>query len=450
MPRERLQMMRLIAAIGFAVLALAIGVLFLLAPWEDSHRPSLRFSAGTAGGTYSAFAQAMSDVFGEIDGPSIEVLPSAGANENAARLARGEADFGLIQSDTSLGPDTAVVARLFPEAFHLVVREGSGIESVNDLRGKRVGTMAEGSGSEVLFRLLLSHYEIEPDSLTLKPGALMDHAAAIASGEIDAFFMVVALGNATVEHIIDTTPTQLIPIDQADALAMFDPAFRASIVPVGTYSGERPVPATPIQVITVDSLLAVRSSVPDSVVHAITRSLFEQRQALVRRLPQAAFISQPTEQERLTFGVHPGADLYFLQDSPHFVVEYAEPIALGVTAFALLVSGLWQARIWLAGARKNRADHYNLEIIDVLERVERATTESDFAAIRRDLHAIFQKVIVDLDHDRIEEKSLLSFSFAWQAAASSLNHRQLMLHTQTPRPFPGDEPQDAPKDAPIA
>lgn len=425
--------LRLAGVALIAVAALA-GALAVFAPWQGGEAPTLRFSSGTEGGTYGAFAAAMSEVFGDADGPAIEVVRSAGANENAARLARGEADLALIQSDTALGSEAAVVARMFPEAFHLVVREGAGIASVSDLRGKRVGTMPEGSGSEVLFRLLLAHYEIPTGSLTLVPGDLAGHAGAIEAGALDAFFMVVALGNETVEAIIDTTPTQLISIDQADAIAMFDPAFRASVVPVGTYSGERPVPSEPIQVVTVDSLLAARRSLPDTVVRDLTRALFEQRQALVRRLPQAAFVSAPTDQERLTFGVHPGADLYYQQDNPPFVVEYAEPIALGVTALALLISGLWQARIFLAGARKNRADHYNLEIVEILNRVEAASTASEFATIRRDLHAIFEKVIVDLDNDRIEEKSLLSFSFAWQVAASSLNHRQLITRDGAERP----------------
>lgn len=114
------------------------------------------------------------------------------------------------------------------------------------------------------------------------------------------------------------------------------------------------------------------------------------------------------------------------------MVEYAEPIALGVTAFALIVSGLWQARIWLAGARKNRADHYNLELVQLLNRIEQADSDKDFAAIRRDLHRIFEAVIVDLDNDRIEEASMVSFSFAWQVASQSLNHRQLISRADGP------------------
>lgn len=386
----------------------------------------LRFTAGTAGGTYAAFADTLAGNW-TLDGRArVDILKSAGAIANAGRLSRGEADIGLIQSDTAVTPDTLVAARLFPEVFHLVARNGSGIASVNDLRGRTVGLLPEGAGSNALFERLLRHHEIAPGELTLVHAHLPALEKALVSEQIDAFFMVVALGNDTIARIIKSTPTRLVPIEQAEAMAMFDPALSAAVVPVGTYSGQKPVPAEPTAVVTVQSLMAVRRDLPDATVEALTRALFERRQAMVRTLPQAAFIAAPSDQDRLAFGVHPGAEAYYAQDDPFFIVEYAEPLALGVTALALLLSGAWQARVWLAGARKNRADRYNLEIIDIISRIEGATRDDELERIRADLFEIFRKVLVDLDNDRIEERSLLSFSFAWQVAASTLNHRQLV------------------------
>jgi len=431
---------RLLPWLGvFAVFAVAGAWLAGIAGGEPR---ALRLSAGTDGGTYRAFADAMDAALSDDDLVPILVSPSAGANENAARLASGEADLGLIQSDTAVTADTLVLARLFPEAFHLVARVDAGIGSVADLHGKRVGLMPQGAGSNALFARLLRHYQVPFEALTLTYASLADQADAIALGEIDAFFMVVALGNDTIAGIIRATPTMLVPIDQAEAIAMFDPALSASVVPTGTYAGDRPVPDRPISVVTVQSLLAVRHDLPNATAEALTRALFENRQRMVRQIPQAAFIAAPAEQDRLAFGVHPGADLYYSQDDPLFIVEYAEPLALAVTALALLVSGLWQARIWLAGARKNRADHYNLAIVDIIGRAEAATGPAEFAAIRRELFDIFEKVIVDLDNDRIEEKSLLSFSFAWQVAASTLNHRQLVLASGEPEAAGSAAPLD--------
>ncbi|MBJ3774965.1 TAXI family TRAP transporter solute-binding subunit [Acuticoccus mangrovi] len=421
--RIRPPLLPILAAAVVAVAAAALVLWQILAPAHHT----LRISAGTPGGTYAAFADALAATVavGPLD--RIDIMSSAGANQNADRLAKDEADVGLIQSDTPVAPNTLIAARLFPEAFHLVARIASGIERVSDLRGRRIGLLPQGAGSNALFERLLAHYEIPMSEVTVIHGDLKTQAEALRTGDIDAFFMVVALGNGTIGKIIQSTPTQLVAIEQAEAMALFDPALSASTVPVGAYSGDRPVPDRPIQVVTVHSLLAVRRGLSDATVEALTRSLFENRQEMVRLLPQAAFISAPTDQDRLAFGIHPGANLYYREDDPLFIVEYAEPMALGVTALALLLSGLWQARVWLANARKNRADHYNLEIVEILRRVEAAARYEEFEAIRHDLFDIFRKVIVDLDNDRIEERSLGSFSFAWQVAASTLNHRQLVV-----------------------
>jgi hypothetical protein len=145
---------------------------------------------------------------------------------------------------------------------------------------------------------------------------------------------------------------------------------------------------------------------------------------------QAAFISEPTAQQRLTIGVHPGAEDYYQRNRPPLVVEYAEPIGLAVSVLVLLASGLWQARTWLSNARKNRADRYNLQIAALVDQAEQAGSLDELEEVRRSLFAIFHEVIADLDNDRIDEDSLQSFSFVWDVAQSALSQRQLMLAGQ--------------------
>ncbi|MDQ0317046.1 TAXI family TRAP transporter solute-binding subunit [Amorphus orientalis] len=429
MPRLRV----FIAATLLIAAVVAAGGSYWL--WSRDVISDLTLGTGTEGGTYSAFGRVVEEAFaGEDAGLSIVPVASAGARENAARVQAGEIDLGLIQSDTSGGNNVSLVARLFPEIFHLIVRDGSGIESVGDLEGRRVAVMPEGSGSNVLFADLLEHYLVAPDAVDQVPGSLLEGTERLADGDVDALFVVIALGNKTIEQLIRSSPVRLVGVDQAEALALFDPALRATVVPVGTYSGEGPVPAEAINVVAVDSLLVAGRSVPAETIETFTRTLFESRQEMVRSLDQVAFISPPTETDRLAFGVHPGAEAYYSKDDPLFVVEYAEPMAFALSFLALLLSLLWQARIWLANARKNRADHHNLEIAALVDRIEAATTSDELEELRRELFAIFQKVIVDLDTDRIEEKSLTSFSFAWQVASSTLNHRQLLLSDRRPDP----------------
>lgn len=117
MGRVSLRVVTLVAATVVAA-GLSLG---LWSVWFPEREP-LRFSGGTEGGTYAAFAEAFHEALEKNSTVELTVLASAGANANAERLARGEVDAALIQSDTAVGPGTQIVARAFPEAFHLVVR----------------------------------------------------------------------------------------------------------------------------------------------------------------------------------------------------------------------------------------------------------------------------------------------------------------------------------------
>lgn len=396
--------------------------------FSGESKQELRISAGSPGGTYHAFAEALAEVVNaRSDAVSIKVLESAGSGQNSTRISTGVAELGLIQSDTVLDKNASIAAKLYPEIFHLIAHRNSGIESISDLAGKRIALQKRGSGSNVLFSRLLSHYELSESDIKPIYGSFIDGEKALSEGWVDAMFIVIAIGNKSIERLIKTLDLKLIPINQADALALFNPALRADHIPVGAYDGKAPVPKTTIKIVAVDSLLAVSNEVPDTAVREIVRTLFDSRQLLVGKIPQAAFIGQPTEQHKLSFAMHAGAERYYTRDAPPFIVEYAEPLALGMSAFVLLFSGLWQLRSWLSGARKNRADHHNLALVEFTRRIERAQTQSDLNTIRAEMFDIFEKVIVDLDNDEIEENSLQSFSFAWEVAISALNSRQMRL-----------------------
>jgi len=412
---------------------LMIGLVYALMGGEGRER--LIITTGTADGTYDALGHVMADTLARSD-PAIRagIQRSGGAAENAQRVATNESTLGLVQSNTQLDRDVKLIARLYPEVYHLLVRGGSGIADVSDLAGKRVALMPEGSGSNSAFYQLLDHYQVSRDAVDPVPGTLSDGLAALTASEVDALFVIIALGNEAIADAIRTADIDLLGLDQAQAMALFDPAVSRMEVPKGAYSGNRPVPRQTIDVLSVDALLVANAGLPDELAKQIVTTLFERRQQMVEGNHQAAFISAPTDQQSLTIGVHPGALSYYERDKPSFLVAYAEPIGVGVSIMVILASGLWQVRSWLSNARKNRADRYNTQIAALVEQAEKATGSDQLEAIRSELFAIFHEVIADLDNDRIDEDSLHSFSFVWEVAQSTLSQRQLMLAGENSKP----------------
>ena len=416
--------------VGIGVgLVVLIALIYALGVGRSMDR--ITIVTGTEGGTYDALGQVIAQSFSDANTAiRTGVQRSIGAAENAQRVAANKTTLGFVQSNTQLERNVKLIARLYPEVYQLLARTDAGIAHVSDLAGKRVALMPEGSGSNTAFFQLLDHYQISSAAVNVLPGTLSEGLAALTAGEVDALFLIIALGNEAVADAIRNAEIELLGLDQAQAMALFDPAISRMEVPKGVYSGDRPVPRETIDVLSVDALLVANAGLPDEIANQIVTTLFERRQQMVEANSQAAFISAPNDQQRLTIGVHPGAESYYQRDRPPFLVEYAEPIGLAVSVLVLLASGLWQARLWLSNARKNRADRYNLEIAALVDQADQASTLAELEELRASLFAIFHEVIADLDNDRIDENSLQSFSFVWEVAQSTLSQRQLVLAGQ--------------------
>ncbi|MGF1494615.1 MAG: TAXI family TRAP transporter solute-binding subunit [Microcoleaceae cyanobacterium] len=419
-----------------AILSLGIfgaGLLGLLLFFRGNHQVySLTLATASKSGQYYAFGQTLSETVAKQN-PRIQlkVIETEGSRQNVELLNQDEAQMALIQSDTPISLSIQSVAFLFPEIFHLIATRESNIQTVSDLKGKKIAVMPEGSGSNQLFQQLSQHYGFADTDFEVQPLASKQAHLALEAGQVDALFQVITLGNPGISRLLRSGKNRLVPIDQAAALQLFQPALETSQIPKGTYSGSLPIPETDLSTVSVRAVLVTRRDVPEKVIHEITQVLFEARSELVALNPQAALIKQPESPRELGFSFHPGAKRYYTQDEPSFLERYAEPIGLIISASVLVFSGLWQLKLWLQSQQKNRADLYNLEILNLIDQVQDAHSAEALQKVRDKLLTIFKEVIQDLDRDRISAESFQSFTFTWQAAIASIRHRENLLKSST-------------------
>jgi TRAP transporter TAXI family solute receptor len=400
---------------------------------EPNRTYTLTLATGAKDGEYYAFGQALAKVV--ASGQSkihLNIIETEGSLQNKQLLAENKSQLALLQSDIVLNPSTVAIAVLFPEMFHLIATEGSKINKVSDLKGKRVAIPPPGSGSYRLFWLLSSHYGLSQTDFTPITLAPKQADRALRQGKIDALFRVIALGNPQISQLLQNSQIKLVPIEQGAALQLFQPNLEVSQIPKGTYNGNIPIPAKDLPVVAVRSLLVTRSDLPEDIIYEITRILFETRNQLVSYDPQAAAIAQPESIKPLGLPFHKGAKTYYNQDSPGFLVEYADLLGLLLSISVLCISGIWQLRLWWKSKQKNRADFYNLEILKLIEQIHTTEDFDKLASIRNHLFAIFEKVVVDLDRDRITSASFQSFSFTWEVAMKTIRHREILLLNLNP------------------
>ncbi|MGK7897666.1 MAG: TAXI family TRAP transporter solute-binding subunit [Xenococcus sp. (in: cyanobacteria)] len=415
----------IVAALGSVLLVITFA--FLL--FED-HRKihTLVLATGQKEGQYYAFGKALSKVINNHNNRiNIKVIESNGSQENLELLQNKDAQLALVQSDAIINNSTKAVAFLFPEVFHLMVRQDSQIDDISDLEGKSIALMSKGSGSYNMFWRLQEHYQLDIDKIQTIPLPITEAHQALENGEVDGLFRVVSLESRAVVQLLNNPQIKLIPIDQGAALQLELPALEVMSIPKGSYNGASPTPSEDLPAVGVRAVLIANNRINREIIFEITRILYEARNELVQEFIQASMIEPWDENPHLGFTFHPGALDYYNKGNPSFLVEYAEAIGLGLSVSMLLISGVWQLRSWFTGKQKNRADLYNLQLLRIIDRIQETEDLQQLRKIRGQLLAMLNEVIVDLDKDLISPESFQSFTFPWQVALSATYQRENFL-----------------------
>ncbi|MGK7954635.1 MAG: TAXI family TRAP transporter solute-binding subunit [Crocosphaera sp.] len=417
------------SAIFFALGSIFLAIIFAILWFQDSKRiHALTLVTGEKEGQYYAFGQALSKVVNNHNKRiKIQVIQSNGSQENIELLQQKKAQLALVQSDTIVKNSTKAVAFLFPEVFHLMVRQDSEINKVSDLEGKRIALMPKGSGSYKMFWALQQHYQLDIDTIKTIPMPILEAHQALKNGEVDGLFRVVSLENSAVIELLKNPQIELIPIDQGAALKLELPAVEVMSIPKGSYHGASPIPPDDLPAVGVRAVLVTHKNINREVIFEMTRILYEARNEFVQEFIQASMIEPWDKTPHLGFTFHPGALDYYNKGNPSFLVEYAEAIGLCLSVSMLLLSGIWQLRSWLTGKQKNRADLYNLQLLKIIDRIQETEDLQQLNEMRSQLLEMLNDVIVDLDKDLISPESFQSFTFPWQVALSATYQRENFL-----------------------
>lgn len=306
-------------------------VLLACAMWAFSaaaERTVLRFGTGGDAGTYFPVGSAIARAFDQHRGPdgsALLTLPqrSNGSVANVHDLSNGLLELGLSQADVAYwahtgkgpfrgGPLTGLraIATLYGESVHLVTRRGSGINSVRDLRGRRVSLDEPGSGTLANVRLILDAFSLsgsDLDVVHLKPEDAAEH---ILTGELDAYFVVAGYPALAVTELVAQGAARLAPIDGApvEKLLARRQFFIRDTIPSGTYMN------TPdVATLSVGAQLLVNEGVSSEVVYRLTSSLWhpDAAELLSASHPIAQRINVTDSLEGLATPLHDGARRYY-------------------------------------------------------------------------------------------------------------------------------------------
>ena len=198
------------------LLGLCVAVLFVIGMVVPVYAADTKLVLATGGtaGTYYPFGGAMARIWNtKIPGMNVTAQTTGASAENIRLVNKKEAELALVQSDTldaafnAKAPFTeaiksmSTIAVLYPEIIQVVVRADSPIKSIADLKGKKVGVGAPGSGTEANFRQLMDIYGLAKDDVNSQYLSFSESAEAFKDRHIDAFIVTAGIPNAAIMDI---------------------------------------------------------------------------------------------------------------------------------------------------------------------------------------------------------------------------------------------------------
>src|SRR5262249_12121710 len=215
----------------------------------------MSIGTGGTGGVYYPLGGAVANVLSK-NLPNVQATAevTGGSVDNLKLIGAGKSELGFTMADAALdalkGEDKFKSGKIplqtllvvYPNRMHVVTVEGTGIEKMSDLKGKRVSTGSPGSATEVMaFRAIeAAGLDKDKDMKRERLGAA-ESVNAIKDRKIDAFFWVGGVPTAAVTDLAATPGIKMKLVDHGDLAekmnAKYGKLYSPSKIKAGSYPG---------------------------------------------------------------------------------------------------------------------------------------------------------------------------------------------------------------------
>jgi TRAP transporter TAXI family solute receptor len=251
----------------------------------------------------------------------IDLRPTSGGVVVVSAVDSGQGQLGLAQSDVVYiayrrgielnrypHKNLRAIAVLWVNNFYVLVRRDSPFQSIEDLKGRRVGIIRPGTSGEFSTRIVLGAHGMNYDDVQPIFEPTDDLVPKLGSGQIDAVFSANPLMLAAARALSQTVPLRLLPIGRTvtNQLRGSYPFLKPVTVAANQLAGQ----SRPIETLGAEWLLVCRSDLSEDLVYRLTRTFFEQLPALARDHGEAALID-PEQAPAAPIPLHAGAARYY-------------------------------------------------------------------------------------------------------------------------------------------
>ncbi len=284
---------------------------------------------GTTASTGTAFPMgvALGELLGKYTGSNVTAQTTSGANENIRMVSSGDADMGWLTitnltTEAKLGvgafegrkiDNIRILFGALPNGTLVFTRKDSGINSIQDMKGKKIGTGPDGQYCSKLFNWLLEMHGMVGQVTEVKM-PFNDAYEAVGDGDMDGMFLQGSWPNSGIMSLSTTTALNFFELSAAEMnfLMEKDPTLFRVTIPSGTYVG---LDADYKTVATPTAFMA-NASMPDDVAYTIVKAVWEHireydgHSSLIPML-----VPENAVQGILPEDLHPGALKYYQESN---------------------------------------------------------------------------------------------------------------------------------------
>ncbi len=281
---------------------------------------------GTApvGGAFPVVGGAIAEVLNAHKGPidwKVQAKGTKGSQENIRRLEQNELELALSNAAISYFAvrgeaewdkkyDIQAIATLAPNVALFIARADSGIQTIADLKGKRVIIGPAGAGFQMFVEPILAEHGVAWDEFTALNATQSAAVDQLGDGAADAAFIGGAVPTSSITQATSTFDVHYIPFEESARQTLIDkyPFFHPFVIPAETYKGMN----EPFNGLNVGSMHLITSASQDeTLIYEITKSIWENRAEIAEKHPAGKAINEANVARNTGIPYHAGAIRYY-------------------------------------------------------------------------------------------------------------------------------------------
>lgn len=278
---------------------------------------------GGQSGVYYPVGVALAQNYAEnIDNvrATAQVTKASAENMNLLQAGRGEIAFSLADTveDAWNGREEAGftakldklrgITRLYNNYVHIIANPESGINSIEDLKGKRVSVGAARSGTELNARAIFKAAGLEySDFSKVEYLSFGESVELMKNRQIDATLQSSGLGVASIRDLASAIKINVIAIPQEIVEKVDSEAYVVDVIPANTYDGQ----TEDVPTAAIPNFLISHADVSDDIAYEMTRVVYEKLDNLKSTHNAMNAMDIKNAISGMPVPVHPGAERYF-------------------------------------------------------------------------------------------------------------------------------------------